>query len=499
MVKYKKTLKNIIMSIAFLLVLALCIAASVTVLRRKDSRYKYADFFEKAKADQIDVLFIGSSHVINAINPSVLFDEYGITSYNMGGHGSVMQATYWELKEALQYTKPKCVVVDTFLMQKNYQYLDLMYEDSDESERRSSIQQLHLNMDVWPLNDLKVEAIKDLIYDEDIQKEFLFDFLVYHSRWDELSKNDFEALTGKAEKNPYFGSEMRYGIELTPGFFPDPEEGEMLDDVTVGMFYLKRIIEECQDNDIEVIVTFYPCSATTEDKKAANSAAYICDRMDVPFVDMNDRDIVDMYTDLNDTGHLSVTGSIKVTRYIGGIIAESGDYEDHRDDPAYADWQSGADFFYDEVKDLAVDSDDIYQQLNYLSMGETGAIIYVNDGSEAFVDEEFARLIKNISGTDKFEKTRGPYILISDPGSGAVYEAFGGDLLEGADTAFGRLFYQPVEHMFRILYAEGDEDNNYLYDDGKLDYDIQIITYDRDLGDELSHKYYRSYGGRYER
>ncbi len=246
----KKTTANIIKSIGFVVVLALCIVAAVVVLERKDSHYKYADFLDLAKNDQIDVLFIGSSHVINAINPVVLFDKYGISSYNMGGHGSVMQATYWELREALQYTKPKCVVVDTFLLQKNYQYLDLMYEDSEDSERRTSIDQLHLNMDVWPLNKLKVEAIEDLISDKDVQKEFLYDFIVYHGRWDELQRRDFETLVGKEERNPYFGAEMRYGVELTPGIYSDPEEGEGMDEESIGLEYLDKIIQLCQEEDI---------------------------------------------------------------------------------------------------------------------------------------------------------------------------------------------------------------------------------------------------------
>ncbi len=107
----KIRLVNILKVLAFVCAVSLCVYGASVVLRDKDSEYKYADFFDRA--DQIDVLFIGSSHVINAINPAVLYGEYGITSYNMGGHGSIMQSTYWELIEALQYCNPKAVVVDT--------------------------------------------------------------------------------------------------------------------------------------------------------------------------------------------------------------------------------------------------------------------------------------------------------------------------------------------------------------------------------------------------
>ena len=494
----KKTLFNIIKSIIFIAVLTCCILLAIMVLRRKDSQYKYGAFFDKAKNDQIDVLFIGSSHVINAINPVVLFDKYGISSYNMGGHGSVMQATYWELREALQYTRPKYVVVDTFLLQKDYQYLDLMYEDSDDSDRKSSIEQLHLNMDVWPLNSLKAEAIRDLIYDEDVQKEFLFDFLIYHGRWDELQKQDFEILGKDKETTHYFGAEMRYNVELTPGFYPDPEGGEGLEEPSIGLKYLEKIIELCQEEDIGIIVTFYPCSATTDDKRAANSAAELCESMDVPFVDMNSEEAVDLYTDRNDTGHLNAVGAIKVTSYIGRILSETGEFTDHRGDSAYKDFRSGAAYLYDEIKDMSVDDEDIYRKLHYLSVGTVGSVIYINDGSEALEDPEIKRLIENISGTPLINDTQGPYILINDPASGRKYEADGRNTIDGAETAFGTLHYQPVEHMFRIMYAEGDEDNNFLYDDNRLQYDIQIITFDREDGEELSHQYFRSYGSNYE-
>lgn len=88
----------------FLIVCALVFGASV-VCERKDSKKKYNDFFKMS--DQVDVLFLGSSHVLNGVNPALLFDEYGITSYNMAMHGGVMSESYWTLINALDYCSPK--------------------------------------------------------------------------------------------------------------------------------------------------------------------------------------------------------------------------------------------------------------------------------------------------------------------------------------------------------------------------------------------------------
>ena len=52
------------------------------VLERKESQTKIAPFLDRA--EDVDVLFLGSSHVLSAVYPMELFSEYGITSYNLG-------------------------------------------------------------------------------------------------------------------------------------------------------------------------------------------------------------------------------------------------------------------------------------------------------------------------------------------------------------------------------------------------------------------------------
>ena len=428
------------------------------------------------------------------------FGEYGITSYNMGGHGSVMQSTYWELMEALQYCTPKCVVVDTYLMQKDYQYLDVMNDDYNDEDRASSVAQLHLNMDCWPLNRLKVQAIEDLILDKEIRKQFYEPFYVYHNRWDTLEENDYKTLWGQGDRNTLFGAEMRYGMELAPGIYPDPPEGEGLGGDSVGERYLRRIIEECQKRDIQVIVTFLTCSASTDDKRAVNSASVICDECGVQLVNMQELGVVNLYTDLNDTGHMNAMGSIKATKCIGQALLDTMDFTDHRGDASYSYWQEKADDFHDRIYDMAVDSDNIYQQLNYLCGAENvGAVIYINDESQAFGDTQMQRVLHEFTVTPKIFHTKGPYVLINDVASGNVYEASGTETLDGVSTGLGTVHYEPVEHLFRRFYTEEDPDTNLLYNDSRNEYDIQIITYDGDTGEILSHNYYKSYGCDYTR
>ncbi|SFC77535.1 hypothetical protein [Butyrivibrio sp. YAB3001] len=493
----KSKLLNVFKVVVFSSIIAACIFGAAAVVRRKDSSYKYADFFQEAKKNNIDVLLMGSSHVINGINPLTLYEDYGYTSYNMAGHGSVMQSTYWELIEALDYCSPKWVVVDAYMLEKNYQYLDVMEENAGKEDINTSVDQLHLNMDAWPLNKLKIAAVSDLIKDPSIRNEFLFDFIVYHSRWNELTEADYKAFSKETDRNRLFGAEMRYGVELSPVVYPDPGPERCLDEHTVGQEYLMKIIDECQRRGIGIVVTYLPFCATTEDRIAANTAGVVAGMYDVPYLNMLDAGIINLYTDLNDRGHLNAVGAKKVTEYLGRWLYENADLSDHRGEAGYEYYDKCAIQFDDENIKLSVSGDSLYDQLEMLSRNSVSSVIYLNQNSAIFGDDNLKELIANISGTDKIWNTNGPYILINDVESQRVYEASDGEMLDGVETGLGTLVYQPVEQLFRLLYAKENEEFNYLYDDEHAAFDIQIITYDRNTGEVISHQYYRPYGHQY--
>ncbi len=495
----KKKIQILIKSVIFIALLCISIVAASIVLCRKDSIYKYEDFFEEAEKGHIDVLFMGSSHVINAINPVVLFDDYGYTSYNMGGHGAVLQATYWELLESLEYCDPSWVVVDAYMLEKNIKYLDDRDEYADESEINTSVEQLHLNMDAWPLDKLKIAAINDLIQDKDIRNQFLFNFIVYHNRWEYVGESDFKALTGNAGKNSLFGAEMRYDVDIDPVLYPAPSEEELLTEQTVGCDYLEKIIDECQRRGIGVVVTYYPFAADTKDKAAAIKAGEIAAEYDVPYINMLDLDVIDLYSDMNDRGHLNATGSKKVTDYMGEWLSHTGDLIDHRGDEEYSYWQDCVCDYDEALLDALVSEDNLFVKLNLLKLEDFSFVLYVNEGSNVFNDDALKHLIMNISGTDEVDITDGPYIMIKDSGTGELVEGRDEEQLGGVLTGIGTMNYQPVEQYFRLLYSDEDPDTNYLYDDSHVNEDIQLIIYDSETGEIYSHDYYNSYGGNYER
>ena len=63
----------IVKAVALLAIAAVVMQAVFKVVQRKESYEKYADFFDIA--DQIDVLYLGSSQVINVVNPVQIFEQ----------------------------------------------------------------------------------------------------------------------------------------------------------------------------------------------------------------------------------------------------------------------------------------------------------------------------------------------------------------------------------------------------------------------------------------
>ena len=146
----RQLLKRVLSCVMVFLLLIGVLGTSSDIMQRKDSDYKYKPFFDHAK--DMDALFIGTSHVLNGVFPMELWNDYGITSYNFGGHGNEIATTYWVLMNALDYVTPKVVVVDCFKL-------------ISAKKSHSQFEYLHVSLDAFPLSWTKVKTAFDLLDD----------------------------------------------------------------------------------------------------------------------------------------------------------------------------------------------------------------------------------------------------------------------------------------------------------------------------------------------
>lgn len=234
----------------FALALALSLLALNRVMLREDSEKKYGAFY--GEKQPIDVFFLGTSHVMDAVYPTELYDRVGITSYNLANPAETLEATAWTLKLALQRQKPKVVVVDVCYI--------------DKAQRDAVYSLEHLFLDAVPLSLTKWQAVQAL-FPEARRAEYIFPLAAYHTRWEEMLFGGGERMT---DSEPFMkGAELRVG-RAHPAAFTRTTEMDLTE--TEGKRALAQIIELCRAEGIKAALLAVPYPADEAKQRMMNSA-----------------------------------------------------------------------------------------------------------------------------------------------------------------------------------------------------------------------------------
>lgn len=350
---------------------------TAALLERKDSLEKYTPFY-KQDAD-FDVLLIGSSHMINGVFPMELWADYGIVSYNLGGHANYPATSYWVLRNALQYTDPKMVVLDVF-------------GAAAQLKASEDLSYLHLSTDSMPFSPVKVEMLRDILPEYGNIEDFLFDFTLYHNRWNELTVRDVKPQITREK-----GAESRIHVG-TPIKSGKVDPSEQFKEESVGKEYIEKIITCCQERGIGILLVSLPFPATEEKQRNANSIYPIAEKYGVTYINYLYQDgIVDYETDVYDSdAHLNPSGARKVTKDLGRILADEYRMPDHRQDAVYADWWTDYNAYVD-FKIEKLKEQDLAEYLMLLSDDDFDSYLYLPE--EFSFDEEarYGRLIQNMT------------------------------------------------------------------------------------------------------
>ena len=284
-----------------------------------------AEYYDE-KTDH-EVIMVGDCELYENISPVELWREYGITSYIRGSAQQLVWQSYYLLEDTLRYEKPKVAV---------FNVLSLKYDEPQkETYNRMTIDGMK-----WSMS--KVGAIKASMTEEEDFIDYLFPILRYHSRWSELTEDDFEYIF-KKEKVTHNGYYMRNDIRSSVGF-PDPLT---LTDYKLGdnaMGYLDKMTQLCKDNGIELVLIKAPIEyphwydewdEQIEEYANENGLTYI------NFIPLKEEIGLNMSVDTYDAGlHLNLTGAEKFSEYFGKWLVDNYDLTDYRDNSGYtAVWE----------------------------------------------------------------------------------------------------------------------------------------------------------------
>jgi len=264
-----------------------------------------------------DVIFIGDCEVYENFSPVTLWQEYGITSFIRGSAQQLIWHSYYLLEETLKYEKPKVVV---------FNVLSMKY-DKPQKEAYN-----RMALDGMPLSLTKIKAIQASMMEDEKFITYIFPILRYHSRWSELTSEDFKYLFRK-DKITHNGYLMRVDVKPVTTI-PQARKLANYEFSDICYEYLDKMTQLCKENGIELVLikapTLYPhwydeWDKQMEDYAEENGLLYI------NFLKYTDEIGIDYQTDTYDAGlHLNLSGAEKLSRYFGRILKEKFSLPDHR-------------------------------------------------------------------------------------------------------------------------------------------------------------------------
>ena len=279
----------------------------------------------------IDIVFMGTSHMVNAVYPMELWREFGYTSLNQGQNGQTLPATYYALKEVLRLQTPKLIV------------LDLYYLNAETSV--GNLPFTHETIDHLPFID-RLSFVLNTVPREN-SMEFLFPISLYHDRWKTLKAMDLRSYTRSAQLGANISFEQSIDYEslslfslLNPSQIEEPS--------IMPKSYLEKIVALCQKKNVAILLVVLPYLpnpyASEDDQAYFNWAGAYALNHDIPYWNMLwDVDGIlqfDYRSDMRDSTHANYWGARKITSALGAYIGENFSIQDHREDDAYAYWDS---------------------------------------------------------------------------------------------------------------------------------------------------------------
>ena len=303
------SIKSVMKIFAFGILLAVLLAAAGIFLnpgkwflsgKIKDRNARDAEI-TTIQRDCIDIYNIGNSLAMVGISPMDLWKEQGYTSFNLCKGAAKTSEAYYLLKHGLHYQHPRLVLIES----------NMLFRSDD------------------PLEDMGT-AVSEFF-------QYYFPFCRYHNLWqaagiDPSIREYYMGYLISEHIMPYTGD---------PDYLKPTDEKKKIR--YMSTYYMDRILQLCEKNDIEVIL-YSLCSPKCYDTTRLNAVSEYANTRGLTYFDLNRnwQEIgIDWSHDTRDEGdHLNEYGVAKVTTYMGHYLADNLELTDHRGDPAYSSWDT---------------------------------------------------------------------------------------------------------------------------------------------------------------
>jgi hypothetical protein len=317
---------------AVLSLFILLIASNIFIPKWVDHDMNMMSFiikgFYKEEKNSLDVIFMGNSDTYRGIDPMVIYNEYGITSYNYVAAGQRMWMAYAMLEDSLRSQNPKVIMFN----------VDEVFITKQATKGNAS--KVYDNME-FSFN--KIKAVFDTNYKKSRIKKLshFLPILNYHSRYNELNSDDFKYAF-------YDYSYVEKGMDMVADIVPYTgdtdymsKSDEAIELPEVSINYLDKMKSLCEKNGIEFVLFHVPSPDSSSYARYEAVKDY-ADKNSLTFLELNlynDEIGINWEEDTSDGGdHLNLYGAEKVSKYIGKYLVDNYNLSSHKNDEKYSSW-----------------------------------------------------------------------------------------------------------------------------------------------------------------
>ncbi len=387
--------------IVFAVVIFTLVVRSYEVLSWKDTFGDYMSSTNQLYSTDenlMDVVFVGSSHCYCGINPAVLWEDSGISAFNMATSGQDKDSSYYYLVETLKTQSPQIVFVELWGL------------TFDEHLIEGNI---HRNMMGMKNSENAFALIDEYIDDEEMQTAYKMKWPIIHTRYKELDRYDFIqydlSVYGRGSDINYTATYATYPTDAVA--YMEADELSKTNREWVEDLYQLSI-----EHDFELVFFLAPSVLSVEEQGQVNAVRDYAAEKGIDFFDFN-RLIAEIglehYGDFIDNYHLNAYGSEKLTRYIGKYLTANYQLIDHRGDEAYALWDEDL-IRFKQLKEInrLKSATSIRNYINILSQMENVTWFVTFEGNYQESALELDKAAKLLGLSEEQYKEGGTYAFI---------------------------------------------------------------------------------------
>jgi len=345
----KAKAKKVVKAICFCLVVVLMVNFLTDLFKPKflENRWKFTktiNSFYDLDEDNIEVALLGTSQMAASMDPLQLYEEQGISSFNLGIMSQPIQATYFWLREVVKSQDLKLAVVEVKAMARKGLKEDVKARRSfdymkDNLNKLQYAKEYHNSLEDESKFGLKKKLLP-------FYWDYLFPLDVYHSRWSSLEYDDYDFLFGDNNRTNTRGfATLTTEFQNNKNYDEKKDEKGKYDGLVIKTDEVEDVHESIAEYDITFIeyakeqgipLLFIKTPDVTWNEKQHNYIKMLAEKYDIEFIDFNLKEMheeigFDLLTDEADTIHTNISGAQKITKYVGDYISANYDVTDYRE------------------------------------------------------------------------------------------------------------------------------------------------------------------------